>query len=59
MEEFSIFSNSSMMKIPCSLFDIIYKKYCFELVAVDDKTHRVDDWDRRCVSSEPGERYSK
>ncbi|KAE9553447.1 hypothetical protein FO519_003319, partial [Halicephalobus sp. NKZ332] len=53
MEEFSIFPNSSMMNIPCSLFDIVYKKYCFELVAVDDHTHRVDDWDRRCVSSEP------
>lgn len=53
VEEFPA-SNESMIGIPCSQFDIFYKKYCFELVFVDDKTHRVEDWDRKCVFTEPG-----
>lgn len=42
------------MAISCSQFDIIYEKYCFELVSINRKNDAFHMWDSICVSTEPG-----
>ncbi|CAD5229819.1 unnamed protein product [Bursaphelenchus okinawaensis] len=42
--------------IPCSQFDIIHEKYCFELVSLHSFNQQLDLWDRRCINTEPVQR---
>ncbi|CAB3410317.1 unnamed protein product [Caenorhabditis bovis] len=57
IEEIGISLNEeSFMKISCSQFDIIYEKYCFELVSVNKNSSISHTWHSVCVSTEPVER---
>ncbi|CAD6187549.1 unnamed protein product [Caenorhabditis auriculariae] len=44
------------LKLSCSQFDIIYEKYCFDLVSVNKNTSISHTWHSLCASTEPVER---
>uniref|UniRef100_A0A915EU37 Uncharacterized protein n=1 Tax=Ditylenchus dipsaci TaxID=166011 RepID=A0A915EU37_9BILA len=55
MEEFPLNSvaKGNTIAIPCAQFDIIFSKFCFELISIEKKTKHFELWDKKCVSTEP------
>jgi hypothetical protein len=58
MEEFALgqlggdASEKTTLSIPCAQFDIIYEKFCFELISTERRTRHFELWDRKCVRTE-------
>ncbi|KAH7729153.1 Protein F09F9.4 [Aphelenchoides avenae] len=55
LEEFPVGPSDRSLSIPCSQFDILYEKFCFELVSVHRTTKKFHQWDRRCINTEPAD----
>uniref|UniRef100_A0A0K0DV43 Protein kinase domain-containing protein n=1 Tax=Strongyloides stercoralis TaxID=6248 RepID=A0A0K0DV43_STRER len=53
IEELLLPPNKKTLDIECSLFDIIFEKYCFELVSTHRYTEKTQVWDKKCVKTEP------
>uniref|UniRef100_A0AC35TRT7 Thrombospondin type-1 domain-containing protein 1 n=1 Tax=Rhabditophanes sp. KR3021 TaxID=114890 RepID=A0AC35TRT7_9BILA len=53
VEELLLPSNQKTLDLDCSLFDIIFEKYCFELISTHTITERSTLWDKKCVKTEP------
>ncbi|MFH4975675.1 hypothetical protein AB6A40_002384 [Gnathostoma spinigerum] len=52
MEELILDPNNTRIEIPCFHFDIIYKQFCFDIVAIYSRTQEVFDLNRRCIYTE-------
>ncbi|PAV80919.1 hypothetical protein WR25_06910 [Diploscapter pachys] len=58
IEETGLLNESNPLSISCSQFDIIFEKYCFELVSVNLNTSVFHLWQSTCVSTEPVHRQN-
>ncbi|CAI4228761.1 unnamed protein product [Auanema sp. JU1783] len=53
IEEVGVTKEQKSISISCSHFDIIYDKYCFELVSINRNSSTFQLWKSSCVSTEP------
>uniref|UniRef100_A0A0N4Z494 Uncharacterized protein n=1 Tax=Parastrongyloides trichosuri TaxID=131310 RepID=A0A0N4Z494_PARTI len=53
IEEILLPNDKKTIDIDCSLFDIIFEKYCFELISTDNFLEKTQVWDKKCVKTEP------
>uniref|UniRef100_A0A914EBD7 Uncharacterized protein n=1 Tax=Acrobeloides nanus TaxID=290746 RepID=A0A914EBD7_9BILA len=53
LDELTVEDNANTLAIPCSNFDILYEKFCFELISLQIASRKFELWDRKCVNTEP------
>uniref|UniRef100_A0A0K0FQP4 Golden goal (inferred by orthology to a D. melanogaster protein) n=1 Tax=Strongyloides venezuelensis TaxID=75913 RepID=A0A0K0FQP4_STRVS len=53
IEELLLPQDKKTFDIECTLFDIIFEKYCFELISTHPETEKTQIWDKKCVKTEP------
>ncbi|VDO68619.1 unnamed protein product [Heligmosomoides polygyrus] len=56
IEDIALSTEEKTVKIGCFLFDIFYKKYCFELMSIEAVSGAYHLWRRSCVNTEPTSR---
>uniref|UniRef100_A0A0N5A9R6 Adhesion G protein-coupled receptor F3 n=1 Tax=Syphacia muris TaxID=451379 RepID=A0A0N5A9R6_9BILA len=52
LEEIHLDFNDTYVLLPCSIFDIIYSHFCFELVSIQQNTNFFYSWHKVCIKTE-------